>query len=109
MREMEEVKAKGGDSAPNEKEYGVNWIVGHSNEARRWHFKLRWNWFASTDDIWKRVDGLLRTSITRNLKKRRKVECPPPEVLNRIVVGQHTETQVTSRGVRSSRRAFQLA
>lgn len=64
-RAEEEVTAEGGDSAPNEEEHVIVWIVYHSHEIERWHFKVKWYGIVSANNTYDPIEGLLRISVMR--------------------------------------------
>lgn len=71
---------------PNDKKYVIEKIVDHSDDDRRWMFRVRWYGFSSADDARKPMEGLPRGSVMRCLRKVRKVEWSSQEILDKIEV-----------------------
>lgn len=64
-RVEDEVTTKSIDGAQGKQEYVTDQFMNHSNEQRSWKLKVKWYWFASTDDTWEHIEGLPPSSFMR--------------------------------------------
>lgn len=82
----EEVTTKSIDGGVAKEKYVIDRLMDHFNEQGRWKFTVRWYGFASTDDTKEPTEGLPRSSVKRNLKRKDMFAWPPPDVSDQAIV-----------------------